>query len=93
MASRTSKLFTKLYPRLKNLDPFPRNPKITKMTSFLLALSLASHNPYHWEMSCARWHEITLEIMMDNKLDYNSKRNLIRKFRTKVRGECDGTFI
>jgi hypothetical protein len=63
------------------------------MTSLILALTLASHNPYHWTMSCKRFQEVTMEIMMDKNLDYQARQMLIRKFRGKVEEKCDNTFI
>lgn len=63
------------------------------MTAILLSLSLAHHNPYHWTMSCQRYHEASIEIMLDEHLDYRAKQLLLRKFRSKVEENCDGTFI
>jgi hypothetical protein len=63
------------------------------MTAILLALTLAHHNPYHWTMSCQRFYEVSIEIMMDDKLDSRSKQLLLRKFRSKVEERCDGVLI
>jgi hypothetical protein len=63
------------------------------MTAILLALTLANHNPYHWTMSCKRFHEISIEIMMDKHLDHKSKQQLLRKFRGKVEENCDSILI
>ncbi len=63
------------------------------MTAILLALTLAHHNPYHWTMSCKRFHEVSIEIMMDKHLDYRARQQLIRKFRSKVEERCDGVLI
>jgi ribosomal protein L31 len=63
------------------------------MTAILLALTLAHHNPYHWTMSCKRFHEVSIEIMMDKHLDYRAKQHLIKKFRGKVEEQCDSVLI
>ena len=63
--------------------------------SILLALTLAHHNdgnPYGWHMSCERFLQRRVEIQMDTNLDQRSKWNLIGYLKTKVEGECDGTF-
>lgn len=63
------------------------------MVSFILAIAFSSGSPYNWTMSCARWHESRLEIMADKHIDYKSKLDLIRYFKTKVREKYDGVFI
>jgi hypothetical protein len=63
------------------------------MTPFVLAFLLARHIPYHWVMSCQRFHEVTIEIMMDDKLDYRAKRQLIWHFRQKVEEKCSDVLI
>ena len=62
------------------------------MLSALLALTLAHHddgNPYGWHMSCERFLQQRIEILMDDNLDRRSKYNLIGYFRSKVEGQCD----
>jgi hypothetical protein len=62
------------------------------MISVLLALTLAHHNdsnPYGWHMSCERFLQKRIEILMDDNLDRRSKYNLISYFRSKVEGQCD----
>jgi len=44
-------------------------------------------------MSCQRFYEVSIEIMMDDKLDSRAKQLLLRKFRSKVEERCDGVFI
>jgi hypothetical protein len=63
------------------------------MTAILLALTLAHHNPYHWTMTCKRFHEASNEVMMDKNLDYRAKQQIIRLFKSKVEEPCDGIFI
>jgi hypothetical protein len=65
------------------------------MLEFLIAFVLTHHNegsPYGWHMSCERFLQRRIEILMDDNLDYRSQRNLIGYLRTKVEGECNGTF-
>ena len=65
------------------------------MLEFLIAFVLTHHNegnPYGWHMSCERFLQRRIEILMDDNLDYKSQRNLIGYLRTKVEGECNGTF-
>ena len=61
------------------------------MLSILLALTLASHDesPYGWHMSCERFLHKRVEIHMDGNLDFQSKRNLIMYFKSKVDGQCN----
>ena len=62
------------------------------MLEFLIAFVLVHHNegnPYGWHMSCERFLQRRIEILMDDNLDYRSKRNLIGYLKTKVEGECD----
>jgi len=64
------------------------------MLSTLLALTLAHHaddNPYGWHMSCERFLQKRIEILMDDNLDRRSKYNLIGYFKSKVEGRCEGT--
>ena len=61
------------------------------MLSTLLALTLAHHNdsnPYGWHMSCERFLERRVEILMDDNLDRRSKYNLLGYLRSKVEGQC-----
>ena len=63
------------------------------MTALLLAFTLANHNPYHWTITCKRFHEARHEVMMDENLDYRAKQQIIRLFKSKVKEPCDGYFI
>jgi hypothetical protein len=63
------------------------------MTALLLALSLATQTPYNWTMSCARWHEVRIGVMMDPNLDYRARSYIIRHLRTKVKERCDDVLI
>ena len=54
------------------------------MLSTLLALTLAHHNdgnPYGWHMSCERFLQKRIEILIDDNLDRRYKYNLIGHFR------------
>ena len=62
------------------------------MLSILLALTLAHHadgTSYGWHMSCERFLQKRIEIQLDDNLDFMTKRNLIRYFKTKVEGQCN----
>ena len=62
------------------------------MLSLILALTLAHHddaNPYGWHMTCERFLEKRVEILMDDNLDRRAKYNLIGYFKSKVPGECN----
>ena len=61
------------------------------MLSTLLALTLASHDasPYGWHMTCERFLQKRIEILMDDNLDRRSKYNLIGYFKSKVDGQCN----
>ena len=66
------------------------------MLSMLLALTLAHHddsNPYGWHMSCERFLEQRIEILMDDNLDRRSKYNLLGYLRTKVEGQCNDMLV
>ena len=65
------------------------------MLSALLALTLAHHddaNPYGWHMSCERFLQRRVEIQVDSNLDLRSKLNIIGYLKTKVEGQCEGTY-
>jgi len=64
------------------------------MVSLLLALTLAHHDPspYGWHMSCERFLQLRVEIAMREDIDQRSKYQLIQYFKSKVAGQCDGTF-
>lgn len=65
------------------------------MVSLLLALTLAHHddaNPYGWHMSCERFLQLRVETMMRDDIDQGSKYGLINYFKSKVEGQCDGTY-
>jgi len=55
----------------------------------MLLVHVAPASPYHWHMSCSRWVEKSYEISRDPGLSNDSKRALIRYFRSKVDGDCD----
>ena len=62
------------------------------MLSILLAFTLAHHNdanPYGWHMSCERFLQRRIEILMDGNLDRRSKYNLLGYLKSKVEGECE----
>jgi len=64
------------------------------MISFVLIVILnASHSdsPYDWHMSCERWMEKKIEILIDDNLDARNKQMLIDYFRGKVAEECYDT--
>jgi len=66
------------------------------MISTLLALTLAHHNdtsPYGWHLSCERFLQKRIEILLDNNLDQRSKYNLIGYLSTKVVGQCNGELV
>ena len=66
------------------------------MISTLLALTLAHHNDmssYGWHMSCERFLQKRIEILMDDNLDRRSKYNLIGYLSTKVVGKCNGELV
>ena len=66
------------------------------MLSMLLALTLAHHddsNPYGWHMSCERFLEQRIEILMDDNPDRRSKYNLLGYLRTKVEGQCNDMLV
>jgi len=66
------------------------------MFSILLALTLAHHddaNPYGWHMSCERFLQRRIEILMDDNLDRRSKYNLLGYLKSKVEGQCDQMLI
>jgi hypothetical protein len=64
------------------------------MLSFLVALTLASHDssPYGWHMKCEDFLQRSVEIQMDPNYDQRTKYNLIAYLRSKVEGECTGTY-
>ncbi len=65
------------------------------MFSILLALTLAHHddaNPYGWHMSCERFLQRRVEIQADPNIDLRSKLGLIGYLKSKVEGQCEGTY-
>ena len=50
----------------------------------LLLTLLATHDSYHWEMSCDEWNEARLEILSDQYHTPDAKEYLIDYFLTKV---------
>lgn len=62
---------------------------------FELALTtlLATHNPYHWNMTCLAWQERSLQIMQDENLPQRAKMQLIAYLRSKVNEPCPKTTI
>jgi len=43
-------------------------------------------------MTCERFLQKRVEIQLDGNLDFRSKRNLILYFKSKVDGQCTGTY-
>ena len=50
----------------------------------LLAVLLAGHDSYHWEMSCTEWNQARIEILSDENHIQDAKEYLIDYFYTKV---------
>ena len=50
----------------------------------LVVSMLASHDPYHWEMSCWDWNEVRAEVLRDQNYTPDAKEYLIDYFHTKV---------
>ena len=65
------------------------------MVTLLLALTLAHHDPspYGWHMSCERFLQRRVEILMDDNLDRRTKYNLIGYLKSKVEGQCDSMLV
>ena len=66
------------------------------MLATLLAMTLAHHddgNPYGWHMTCERFLQKRVEILMDDNLDRRSKYNLLGYLRTKVEGHCTDMLV
>jgi hypothetical protein len=61
------------------------------MLSLALALWLSHHGdgPYDWHMTCDRFVEKRLEIILDDNFTTRQKQRLIDYFRSKVPGHCD----
>ena len=55
----------------------------------LLSALIATHNPYHWNMSCERWRERAVEILADENINLYQRKFLVRYLRNKVEGECE----
>ena len=53
----------------------------------LLAVLLAGHDSYHWEMSCTEWNQARIEILSDENHIQDAKEYLIDYFYTKVEEE------
>ena len=59
----------------------------------LLALLIADHDSYHWELSCEEWNQARVEILSDENLNSDAHEYLIDYLRTKVEGDCDAFII
>tara|TARA_B100000405_G_C16655407_1_gene399989 strand:- start:376 stop:582 length:207 start_codon:yes stop_codon:yes gene_type:complete len=63
------------------------------MIELALATLLATHNPYHWNMTCVAWKERATQIMMDENLPHRTKLQLIGYLRSKVNEPCPKTTV
>ena len=71
-------------------------PTFIQMLALLLAFTLASHNnesPYGWHMTCERFLQRRVEILMDDNLDTKTKYNLIGYLESKVEGGCNSMLM
>jgi len=61
------------------------------MISLILVAWLSHHSdaPYDWHMTCSRFVEKRIEIILDPHFTQHERRMLIDYFRTKVDGQCD----
>ena len=60
----------------------------------LLAVLLAGHDSYHWEMSFTEWNQARIEILSDENHIQDAKEYLIDYFYTKVEEEqCESWSI
>ena len=53
----------------------------------LLALLIADHDSYHWELSCEEWNQTRVEILSDENHIQDAKEYLIDYFYSKVPDE------
>jgi hypothetical protein len=59
------------------------------MIAILLATALTNHTPNHWTITCTDYYDLRNEIMLDTKLDSQSKKHLIELFEQNTDRPCD----
>ena len=58
---------------------------------YLYTLILASHNSYHWELSCFNFNQIRNEIILDKNLSMRDRISVLGYLKSKTKEDCNET--
>ena len=52
---------------------------------------LASHNSYHWQLSCPDFNQIRNEVILDEGLSRRDRMSVLGYLKSKTKEECKET--
>jgi hypothetical protein len=58
---------------------------------YLYTLILASHNSYHWELSCSDFNQIRNEVILDEGLSMGDRMSVLGYLESKTKEDCKET--
>ena len=58
---------------------------------YLYTLILASHNSYHWELSCPDFNQIRNEVILDEGLSIRDRMSVLGYLKSKTKEDCKET--
>ena len=54
----------------------------------LYSLLLASHDPYHWQLTCPDFEQVRISIMLDEEIPMKEKYNVLTYLKSKTVEDC-----
>ena len=58
---------------------------------YLYTLILASHNSYHWQLSCYDFNQIRNEVILVEGLSIRDRMSVLGYLKSKTKEECKET--
>ena len=55
---------------------------------YLYALLFASHDTYHWKLTCPDFEQVRISIMLDENLSMNDKYSVLNYLKSKTVEDC-----
>ena len=55
---------------------------------YLYALMIASHDSYHWQLTCPDFEQVRISIMLDEEIPMKEKYNVLTYLKSKTVEDC-----
>ncbi len=54
----------------------------------LYSLLLASHDSYHWQLTCPDFEQVRISVMLDEEIPMKEKYNVLTYLKSKTVEDC-----